>query len=418
MGRRIAFFILCTSFVLALACGGPSPNGTQQPASAGSASLHEQAIVVDGHEHITNRVYFEGIDPWKPQDTGLWDYARAMQGGLDVVIENIWADDGYNNYNVTVKEVCRLIEVFYRVLEANRDKMEIALTAADVRRIVATGKMAVILAIEAGYDMEGDVDVLRLFHRLGVRLVQFVNHNTTNAYVDAGLGEQKWKGITDHGRELIREMNRVGIMIDVSHASDAAELQIIEASRAPVAASHHGLRHFCNHPRNLSDDVLKALAAKGGLIGMHSSAAFLSQKYYDWSRTQQNQPPPPLPIKGRSADQDYGAYIAALDAEIKARWLRSYSKPWRTLAPPNAPLPTVDDWAAQVDYVVKQVGVDHVGIGLDMNQGGSNLRNFDATKYPALTGALAAQGLSAGDIRKILGENWLRLLDAAKVPGL
>jgi membrane dipeptidase len=381
---------------------------------AGAPQTH--GIWVDGHEHITNRVYFEGIDPWKPQITGLWDYARAKQGGLNVVIENVWADDGYNNYNVTTKQVVRLIETFYRVLDANRDKMELALTAADARRIVASGKMAVVLAIECGFDMEGDVDVLRLFHRLGVRLVQFVNHNTTNAYADAGLGEQKWHGITDHGRALIREMNRLGIIIDISHASDVAELQIIEASQTPVTGSHHGLRHFSNHPRNLSDEVVKALSAKGGLVGLHSSAAFLSQAYYAWSQSHQRPPQVPLPNTSRSPDQDYGKYIAALDNEIRSRWRRDYSTPWRELSPPDAPLPTVDEWATQMDYLVKLAGIDHVGIGLDMNAGGSNIRDFDATGYRRLADALKAKGYSQADVDKIMGQNWLQLMDAAKLP--
>lgn len=379
-----------------------------------AAALHRDAVVVEGHAHTINRVFHEGIDPWKAQSTGLWDYARARQGGVDVVIENVHADDAYNNYNVTVKQVVRLIEVFYRVLDANRDKMELALTSADVRRIVASGKLAVILAIESGFDMEGDLDVLRLFHRLGVRLVQFANHNTTNAYVDAGLGERRWNGINDHGRKLIAEMNRLGIIIDVSHASDEAQLQIIDASQAPVTGSHHGLRAFCDHPRNLSDEVLKAMAARRGLMGMHSSAAFLSQKYYDWSRARAGgAATPPLPT--RSPDKDYGKYLTDLDALVTGRWLQNYSKPWRDLTPPEAPVPTVKDWADQVDYAVKLVGENHVAIGLDMNQGGSNLRDFDATRYPRLTEALVTKGYSAAAIRKILGENWLRLLDAAPV---
>ena len=295
--------------------------------------------------------------------------------------------------------------------------MELALTSADVRRIVGSGKMAVILAIEAGFDMEGDLDVLRLFHRLGVRLVQFVNHNVTNSYADAGLGEQKWKGITEHGREIIREMNRLGIIIDVSHASDAAQLQIIEASQTPVTGSHHGLRHFSDNPRNVSDDVLKALANKGGLVGIHSSAAFLNQKYYDWSRSRPapSQPLPRLPNSFRSPDQDYGKYITTLDNEIKTRWIRSYSKPWRELTTPGAPLPTVDDWATVVDYAAKVTGIDHVGIGLDMNAGGGTMRDFDATGYPRLRKALARKGRSSQDIDKIMGQNWLNLLDAAKL---
>ena len=155
-----------------------------------TAALHDDAIVVDGHVHITNRVYWEGIDPWEAQTTGLWDYARAKEGGLDVVIEQVYIEDPYNNYNYAVKQAVRLVETFYRVLEANPERMELALSGADVRRIVEGGKTAVILALEGGFDMEGDLDVLRLFHRLGVRLVQFTNHNTTNAFVDAGLGDQ------------------------------------------------------------------------------------------------------------------------------------------------------------------------------------------------------------------------------------
>src|SRR6185436_5290200 len=140
-------------------------------------------LLMDGHVHITNRVYWEGIDPWKPQPVGDWDFARARQAGVNVVIENI-APYGYNTYNTTVKQVGRLIETFHRTLDANRDKMELALTSADVRRIVASGKMAVILSIEAGFDQDGDIDILRLWHRLGVRVIQFASQVTT-AYADS-----------------------------------------------------------------------------------------------------------------------------------------------------------------------------------------------------------------------------------------
>lgn len=398
--------------------------------STPAARLHEQAIVVDGHVHITNRVYWEGIDPWKVQETGLWDYARAKQGGLDVVIEQVYLEDAFNDYNVAVKQACRLVETFHRVLETHRDKMELALTSADVRRIVTSGKMAVILALEGGFDMEGDLDVLRLFHRLGVRLVQFTNHNTTNAFVDAGLDTQKWGGVTDYGRAVVREMNRLGIMIDISHASDAGQLQIIEASAAPVVASHHGLRQFSNNPRTLSDEVLKAMSVKGGLLGVHSSAGFLSQKFNDWSRSRARGPGASSRFSLiRSPNQDYGKYIAALDAEMRENWTREssdrggngYGRPWRQkqqeLIDAGAPLPTVEDWTNHVDHAVKLVGDDHVSIGLDMMSGGGNLRDFDATSYPRLTESLSARGYSERRIRKILGENWLRALDAAKVDG-
>ena len=396
-----------------------------------TAALHEDAIVVDGHVHITNRVYWEGIDPWEAQTTGLWDYARAKEGGLDVVIEQVYLEDPYNTYNYAVKQAVRLVETFHRVLEANPERMELALTVADIRRIVEGGKTAVILALEGGFDMEGDLDVLRLFHRLGVRKVQFANHNTTNAFVDAGLGDQAWGGITDHGRAVIQEMNRLGILIDVSHASDAAQLAIIEASAAPVVASHHGLRQFSNHTRALSDAVLTAMAAKGGLIGIHSSAGYLSQEFLDWQAGQSSAPEVDwLQDLIRSPSRDYGQYIATLDTEMRENWHHDkghslagydFDVPWRELQQETidagGPLPTEEDWATHVDYAVNLVGEDYIGIGLDMMDGRANMRDFDATSYPRLTKALVDRGYVPERIQKILGENWLRVLDAAKVSG-
>ena len=422
--RSVKRWLLGFSAVLAAGLLVPAgrPVALAQPSSA--AALHREAIVVDGHVHITNRVYWEGIDPWQVQPTGLWDYARAKQGGLDVVVAQVYLEDPYNNYNYAVKQAVRLIETFYRVLEANPDKMELALSTADVRRIVGSDKMAVILALEGGFDMEGDLDVLRLFYRLGVRLVQFTNHNTTNAFVDAGLDEQNWGGITAHGRTVIREMNRLGIVIDISHASDAAQLQIIEASAAPVVASHHGLRRFSDHPRTLSDEVLKALAAKGGLVGIHALAAFLSQQHRDWSRdrqAQQGAAGPALAPLLRSPAEDYGQHIAALDTRMRDNWRRNFRRPWqerqRELVDAGAPLlPTVEeDWINHVDHAVGLVGEDSVGIGLDMTGGGGrHLRDFDATSYPGLTEALVERGYNPARVRKILGENWLRLFDRAR----
>ena len=390
-------------------------------AAQSTTALHDDAIVVDGHVHITNRVFWEGIDPWQVQEAGLWDYARAKQGGLDVVVEQLYLEDPFNNYNYAVKQAVRLVETFYRVLEANPERMDLALTAADVRRIVGSGKTAVILALEGGFDMEGDLDVLRLFYRLGVRLVQFTNHNTTNAFVDAGLGDQAWGGITDHGRAVVQEMNRLGIMIDISHASDAAQLDIIEASAAPVVASHHGLRHFSDSPRTLSDAVLKALAAKGGLVGIHTSAGFLSQEFLDWSSAQPSAPQVDwFQDLVRSPSGDYGKYIEALDAKMRENWTRDFEMGWRERQQPTidagGPLPTEEDWAKHVDYAVNLVGEDYIGIGTDMLSGGRNIRDFDATGYPRFTEALVERGYAPSRVRKILGENWLRVLDAAKVP--
>ena len=419
-----------TLVLLATACVALVPAAGQ---GINAAKLHDEAIVVDGHVHIITPVFHQGIDPWQVQKTGLWDYARAKQGGLDVVIHTVYIEDPYNNYNYAVKQAVRLIETFYQVLDANSDKIELALTSADVRRIVSKGKMAAILALEGGFDTEGDLQVLRLFHRLGVRMIQPISHNTTNTFLDAGLGEKKWGGLTEHGREVIAEMNRLGIMIDISHATDEGKLQIIETSKAPVVGSHHGLRHFVDYPRNLSDEVLRTMAAKGGLMGMHSSSSFLSQAVVEW--LQRSQPAPAGVARhkipgyefSRPSYGDFGKYIRSLDAEMHDRWVRErtnrggtgYGTPWRErhkrAVDAGAPLPTVSDWADQLDYAVEMVGDDHVGLGLDL-MSGPNLLDFDATGYPRLTEALVKKGYSEQRIKRILGENWLRLLDAAKAP--
>jgi membrane dipeptidase len=391
----------------------------------GASELHDEAIVVEGHAHTINAVIAQGIDPWKEQATGTFDYARARRGGVDMVFEHLYVEDEYNDYNYTVKQACRLIECFYRTLEANRDRMELALDAGEVRRVVARGRMAVVLALEGGFDMEGDPEVLRLFHRLGVRAMQFVNHDTTNAMADS-WAEARWGGVSAHGREIIREMNRLGILIDISHASDAAKRGIIDASDAPVVSSHNGLKRFSSFVGNLEDDTLRAMAAKGGLVGLHSAGWILQQRSLDWGYYgPHNAPAPPSasppradPIAARQP-RDLGDYIRGLDARMRDKWLDTYGygQPWRERQREalrlGAPLPTVEDWAHQVRYVVETVGADHVGIGLDMMSGGHWLRDFDATCYPRLTQALLAEGLSRDTVRKILGESWLRVLEAA-----
>jgi membrane dipeptidase len=172
--RDVAGLVAAAGVLLTTAA---NPGGLAKNAST------PRALFVDGHVHITNRVYWEGIDSWKAQRAGNFDYARAREGGANVVIENI-APYGYQNYNGTVKQVARLIETFHRIANANRDRMEVALSSADVRRIVVSGKMAVILAIESGFDQEGDIDVLWLWYRLGVRVIQFPSQ-VTSAFGDA-----------------------------------------------------------------------------------------------------------------------------------------------------------------------------------------------------------------------------------------
>jgi len=316
------------------------------------------------------------------------------------------------------KQVVRLLETFYQVLDRNRDKMEVALSMADVKRIVGTKKMAVILGLEAGWDLDGDLQVLRFLHRMGLRMSQFTTYTGTSSYADGGSGPVVWNGINERGRDIVREMNRLGIVIDISHASEATQRAVIEASVAPVTDSHRGLRHFVDSQGTMSDDTLKALARKGGVIGLHSSGAQVSATYSQWVRGKEMPGNRPLAALSLSSPRDgYSEYIRALDASVKERWLARYNKPWVEQVPNEAPGPTLEEWVEQVDHVINLVGEDHVAMGFDQSRGGGYFRDFDATKYPDITAALIRKGYSEARIRKILGCNWIRLFSAVEAVG-
>jgi membrane dipeptidase len=253
-------------------------------------------------------------------------------------------------------------------------------------------------------------------------MIQFSSH-ITNSYSDAfstASGETKWSGINERGRRLVAEMNRLGIMIDITHSTEAAQRQIIDASRAPVVVSHVGVQALCNNPGNFSDDLLRALAAKGGLIGIKAKAANISQRYLDWQRshpvarknglTYDEMIQPKLSFV-MSPDQDFGAYIDAADSKIRELWRSAYAQTWQDEPEGEALVPTADEWAEHVQHAIEMAGPANVGIGLDAGPT-SLVKGFNNGSYRLLVEALRKRNAPAG----VLGENWLRVMDAAKVP--
>lgn len=381
-------------------------------------------LIVDGHTHITNRVYWEKIDPWKPQAFGF-DYARAYDAGVRVVIENV-SPYGYNNFNYTPKQVLRLIETFHRVLEQHSDRMGIVLRAGDARKIVASGKMAVVLSVESGFDHEGDLDVLRSLFRLGLRGVQFATQTCCNAFADSSIGGPGvWSGINSRGHELVELMNELGILIDLTHASQEAQAQVIAASEAPVVASHVAMEAVSGDgtPGEIvSDEVLRALSTKGGMVGIIGVSTSLSKRYRDWARAN------PSKLQGGPAALQkmvmfdsplipralmHGEYGAWLDSEMLGVHLATFA-PWQDPPESAEVIPTTDDWASHVAHVLNTVGPEHVGIGLDMG-GPRSCVPKDATGYPDLTAALR-RITDDKNLRLIAGENWLKVLDRV-LPG-
>lgn len=404
------------------ALGAAGVLGASGCATTGAGST-DTPVLMDGHVHITNRIYWEKIDPWMPHDGG-WDYARAKQSGVNCVIDNI-GTYGYWNYNYTPKQALRLIETFHQYAEKHNDKMGVALSVQDARRIIASGRMAVFLGVESGFDHEGDLNVLASLVRLGLRTVQFSTQTGFNAFSDSALapvqGGQKpeyYKGINERGRTLVAEMNRLGVLIDITHGTETVHMQLIEASRAPVVASHDTLAAVAGV--GLSDRVLKALAAKGGLVGIHGGAAVVGRRYRKWLADNPDKAPnassavigmvghkPSVP----RAAGDHGEYIAQMDQEFLQRWMALGQ--WREDPSAQATVPTADEWAEQVDYVIKTVGADHVGIGLDMVGGRSSVPQ-NAGGYAEIFAAVR-RVTTPENARKINGENWLRVLGQAKV---
>jgi membrane dipeptidase len=380
-------------------------------------------IVMDGHVHITNRIYWEGIDSWKPTKQG-WDFARAKAAGVNCIIDNL-GPYGYWNYNYTPKQFLRLIDTLLRFSEEHSSNMAIALSPADARRIVASGRMAVFIGCESGFDHEGDPNVLDAFYRLGLRSVQFATQTGFNDFADSALapiqgGEKPdhFGGINEHGHKLVTQMNQLGILIDIAHGTEAVQTQLIASSRAPVVASHETAKAVSG--AGLSDEVLKALASKGGLVGIYGAAAVVSKKYRQWMASN----PAGAANSGNAVfgmvgyqpsftrpPGDHGEFIERMDREFRERWLALAD--WKEDPSALSSLPTIDEWAAHVDYIIKLVGADHVAIGLDMVAGRSAIP-ADPTGYPDLLAALR-RITTPENVRKIAGENWLRVLGQSKV---
>ena len=373
-------------------------------------------IVADGHVHITNRVYWEGIDPWQPQPFGF-DYARAAAAGVNVVIENV-APYGFRNFNYTPRQTLRLIETFHRVAERHADEMAVALTADEARQIVAGGRLAVVLGIESGFDHDGDPDVLRALYRLGLRVVQFSTQTCFNALADSEIdGPAVWQGISGRGRELIAVMNELGILIDITHATAQAQEQIIEASVTPVVASHVSLAAVSG--TGMSDGTLRALAARGGMVGIIGASAAIGTTYRQWLAAHPDQAaataaPVAAMVTFTSwltrAARDHGEFGQWLDEQMRARHLAAF-RPWTEDPSAADQVPGADDWAAHARHVIEIVGADHAGIGLDL-VGGRSCVPRDASGYPDLIAALE-RVTTAENVDKIAGQNWLRVLEAA-----
>ena len=357
--------------------------------------LHHRTLVWDAHMDSLQRVVMHGVDLGVRGD-GQADLVRWKEGGVDIQIFAVWVDTIYGRHHAA-RRAFQQIDAFHTLLERYPDRIELARTGADVTRIVAAGKLAALLAIEGGIAIQNDLALLRTFHRLGASSMT-LTHSATIDWADASTDAKRWGGLTEFGKKVVREMNRLGMVVDVSHVSDDVVRDVLEISAVPVIASHSCCRALCDQPRNIPDDLMRAVAARGGVIGINFFSAFLDADYY------------------RALIAGSKDLFAALNAapEVPPDELDSVAASRLShLFDIQPPRPAFDRILEHIDHAVQVAGIDHVGLGSDLDS--ARLPTPDgmdsASDFPRITEGLLRRGYAEDDVDKILGANFLRVFE-------
>ena len=360
--------------------------------------LHFSSLVLDTHDDTTQRFFSRDFDLGRRNPDGHVDIPRMRDGGMNAIFFSIWIDGRIMGPPAVEKALDQIDAVHENVLKYSKD-MVFCRTAEEVRRAHAQGKIAALIGVEGGHMIGNDIRVLRMFGDLGVRYMT-LTHFYNDEWADSSTDKPAHNGLTDFGKNVVREMNRQGIMVDISHVSDKTFFDALEVSKAPLIASHSSCRALCNHPRDMSDDMIKALAAKGGVIQINYERSFIDQAYKD------------------AYDKVSGGVVAATekitkecadDADCTSRKLKDLE----TQLEGSGALPRVS-WEKiidHIDHVVKLVGPDHVGLGSDFDGATMPDGMEDCSKLPKITEALMRKGYKDEDVRKILGGNLLRVME-------
>ncbi|WP_085340223.1 dipeptidase [Aquidulcibacter paucihalophilus] len=389
------------SLSLGMLAFGPALAKTM-PSERAARALHERILTLDTHLDTPAVVARPGFDILKHND---WktafaqvDVPRMKAGGLDGGFWVIYTAQGPRTPEGlnAARDAGLMRAVVIREMLARSPKVfGLALKADDAAKIAAEGKRVVFMSIENSYPLAKDVSLLETFYKLGVRMVGPV-HFATNDWADSSTDKAEWGGLSPLGKQLVAEANRLGMILDQSHASDQVLDQMLELSSAPIIASHSGCKAIYDHPRNLDDDRLKALAAKGGVIQMNAFGAYLK-------------PLPQSPERRAALAKLAAAYPnLASRSQAEQEAFRQARVRLDAAFPENRA--TFDDFMAHLLHAIRLIGVDHVGIGIDWDGGGGVVGLEDASKVWKITQALMAEGYSEEDIAKIWGGNVLRVM--------
>src|SRR6202167_631066 len=396
---RLRSFVSATILLSSLALG-------QNPSAIGAKAraIHESAIVVDTHADTPQRFLDDNFDIGNsdPKDIGHLSLDKARAGNLGAEFFSIWVDPETNQGHYA-KHTLELIDTVYEQAARHPDRMMMAFSVADIERAHKQKKLAALMGIEGGHSIENSIRVLRDYYRLGVRYMT-LSWSNTNEWADSS-GDiddpkiQHHNGLTDFGKQVVLEMNRLGMMVDISHVADKTFWDAIATTKAPVIASHSSARALTGAPRNMTDDMLRAVAKNGGVVDVNFFSGFLDQSYWNALQAQK-----------KEQDAATQAYLEKLKAEGKpVTYLdeERISREWMAKIP-RPPFTVLID---HIDHIAKVAGDDHVGLGsaFDGVSGATPAGMDSAADLPKITQALLDRGYSADDIKKILGGNLMRV---------
>jgi membrane dipeptidase len=354
--------------------------------------VHNSTLLIDTHNDVTSRTV-DGFDFGKRATDGQTDLPRMREGGIGAEFFAVYVAAEHVKGNHSARRTLEMIDtVRHDIIDRYPNDFQLALTADDIEAIHKRGKIAALMGLEGGHGIEDSLRLLRDYYALGCRYMT-LTHTNTNNWADSSGDQDDPKvahhnGLTDFGKQVVTEMNRLGMMVDISHVSDKTFWDALEVSSAPLIASHSSCKSLSNMFRNMSDDMIVAMAKKGGVVQINFICEFLSQASYDSSKAL------------------FAQVTTLTDAEFQKRVLENQK---------TMPKATLDDIADHIDHVKKIAGIDAVGIGTDFADWYCMPEGLeDVSKFPNLTRKLLERGYSAEDIRKIYGGNVLRVMRAAE----
>lgn len=411
MRTRLALLPIAATLLLsALALASaqtPAPDAIAERAR----DLHRAAIVIDTHIDTTGRLLdatWSFLDRHEPPVRGAAspggrpagnhvDLPRMREGGLDAAFFSIFIP-GTVTGPTAVRRAMEQIDAVRSLADRYPDRIVLATTAAEVRAAHAAGKVAALMGMEGGHMIDDSLAMLRTYARLGVRYLT-LTHSVNTDWADSSSDTPKHDGLTAFGREVIAELNRLGVMVDVSHVADATFWDALEASKAPLLASHSSCRAISGHPRNMTDEMIKALAAKGGVVQINYLDQYLDNDLYLAQQKRQEELAPfrqeleakyPGPDNAAKRMQELRAKMASMPPLARPSW---------------------EKIVEHIDHAVKLVGADHVGLGSDFDGASMPVGMDDVTQLPKITEALLRRGYTDAQVRGILGENLLKLME-------